>query len=101
MLKGRWEFAFVLKDARIAVNLAGRLQEQIGQCGMEIRPCEEFHSGPKKTDILRGYVLAEIERSLGKFEFVEKADATDIAIGLFKIQKLNPGRKEKLAHNLA
>ena len=79
-----------------AMNLTRGLQQQIGQGGVQIRPRKQFDCGSDEIRIVCGNVFAEIDGSLGKFEFVEITDATRITIGLFEVQELDAGRQQEL-----
>ena len=83
------EFAAALEKAGAAMNFAGGFKEKIGKGGMQMGTRHQLDSGADEKSVARGKVLAQIDGSLGKDQFVEKTEAPRVGIGLAETEQVD------------
>ena len=99
--RGAGNSPLFLEQAGLAIHLDRRVQEKVGQRGMEVFPGDDLDCGADQADIMAGNVTAEIYGALGKVQLVQIGDAAGISVSLGgEVEKPNGRRQEERAHKL-
>ena len=97
--RGR-ELPALLEETRLSMDLARGLEKEIGQRGMQPLSGDEFHGETDEHDILGRQVLAQIDRSLGQLDLLQKGVAAQVGVSLRERVQLNVGRSNETPQGL-
>ncbi len=80
------------------VHLARRLDQHVGDGGVQVGARDELDGGRDDRERLGGRVLSEVERARRHVELGEVAEAPHVRVALHEVEEADAGRMHQLAH---
>src|ERR1700690_2507502 len=95
LLLRRWKLTLFAEQSGFPVYFARSIKKQIRERRMETISSDEFDCRTDQMDIVRGNILAKIDRTHRKIQLIQIDDSTRISLRLVKIGDTDSRRQQE------